>query len=70
MNLFRSEDHIKSWSNYNSDSEPSIMPIADWAYVMGSPVFSQRLADTYLDQTDPYWEDFITRQNELGAYWE
>ena len=46
------------------------MPIADWAYVMSSPVFTQRLADSYLDQTDPYWEDFITRQNELSAYWE
>ena len=70
MNLFRSEEHVKSWSNYNPDSERSILPIADWAYAMGSPVFSKRLDDDYLEETEPYWDDFLARLNELDAYWE
>ena len=68
MNLFRSEEHITSWPNYNPNSEPSILPIADWNYAMGSPVFSRRLDDDYLDQTEAYWEDLLARLNELGAY--
>lgn len=70
MNLFRSEEHAKSWSNYNPESERSILPIADWTYAMSSPVFSRRLDDDYLDQKEPYWEDLLLRLNELGAYWE
>ena len=76
MNLFRSEEHVRTWSNYNPESERSILPIADWSYAMASPVFSRRFDDDYLDQNvsvvrrfyesaDPARYDLVCRYEDL-----
>ena len=66
MNLFRSEEHVTSWSFYNPDSEQSIMPVTDWAYALGAGVFSRRLEPDYLDHIEPYFDEFYERLAELG----
>ena len=33
MNLFRSEEHAKSWSRFDPASADAIMPLTDWAAV-------------------------------------
>ena len=72
MNLFRSEEHVKEWSEYDPISEESIMPVADWAYAVGSKLFSRRLDPDYLERVDDYWGDFFGRLAELGrtgSFW-
>lgn len=72
MNLFRSEDHVKEWSLYDPKSEESIMPVVDWAYVMGNKLFSRRLDSDYLDSVDRYFKDWYERLAELGrkgSFW-
>ncbi len=72
MNLFRSEEHVKEWSLYDPKSEESIMPVADWVYVMGNKLFSRRLDSDYLGRVDSYWPDFFERLAELGkigSFW-
>ena len=72
MNLFRSEEHVKEWSAYDSISEESIMPVSDWAYALGAKLFSRRLEPDYFDRLDEYWEDFFGRLAELGrkgSFW-
>jgi hypothetical protein len=72
MNLFRSEEHVKGWSEYDPISEESIMPVADWTYAVGSKLFSRRLDLDYLEKVDSYWGDFFDRLAELGregSFW-
>ena len=72
MNLFRSEEHVKAWSEYDPISEESIMPVADWAYALGSELFSRRLDQDYLGKVDSYWGIFFARLAELGregSFW-
>ncbi len=77
MNLFRSEEHATTWSSYKPDSHQSIMPIADWAYVMGAAVFSRRLEADYLDHinhdTLEHLDDFFERLADFGrsgGFWK
>ena len=44
MNLFRSEEHARSWAQFNPDSIEGIMPMADWL-----TVFSTEERKHYLD---------------------
>ena len=72
MNLFRSEEHVKEWSAYDPISVESIMPVTDWAYVLGAKVFRKRLELDYFDRMDENWEDFFGRLGELGrkgSFW-
>jgi hypothetical protein len=72
MNLFRSEEHVKAWSAYNPQSQEAIMSVVDWAYVVGSKLFSRRLDPDYLANMDSYWADFFGRLAELGrqgSFW-
>ena len=70
MNLFRSEEHVTGWSFYEPSSYESIMPVRDWAYVMGSTVFSTRLEADHLDRIDHdtlvHLDDFFERLASLG----
>ena len=36
MNLFRSEEHLRRWTQFNPDSAESIMPLADRAILQGT----------------------------------
>ena len=50
MNLFRSEEHAKNWSKYESASEDGILPLAEWAKIFGTRMFRNRLHEDYLSQ--------------------
>jgi hypothetical protein len=72
MNLFRSEEHVKRWELYNPASQESIMPVADWAMVLSSPLFRERLQPDMILRAEEYWQDFFARLAELGrtgAFW-
>jgi len=72
MNLFRSEEHVKEWSVYDPKSEESILPVGDWAYIVGAKLFSKRLEPDYFDRLDENWEDFYARLAKFGrtgSFW-
>ncbi len=63
---------VGAWSEYDPISEESIMPVADWAYAVGSELFSRRLEQDYLKNATSYWGDFFGRLAELGregSFW-
>jgi hypothetical protein len=73
MNLFRSEEHVSNWSLLNPDSTQSVMPISDWAYVMGAGIFSRRLESDYHLHEDAYFDEMYERLAELGRtgpFWQ
>ncbi len=66
MNLFRSEEHVKNWSLYDSVSAESIMPLADWATVFSGPLCRNRLEPDYLSRINEYASELILALKKLG----
>lgn len=72
MNLFRSEEHVKNWSSYNSVSEEAIMPLADWALAFSGSMIRDRLAPDILSRRSEYLSELIRTLEELvrtGPFW-
>ena len=53
MNLFRSEDHVRNWTHFNSDSAESIMGVADRVVVQGTESRRHWLDEDYLSSWYP-----------------
>ena len=66
MLLFRSEEHARNWSRFETRSAEAVMPIADWFYVLSTGAFTERLAADYFDHYIEYFEDFYDRLAEFG----
>jgi hypothetical protein len=66
MNLFRSEEHVKSWSLYDEASAESIMPLANWATVFSGPLFRKRLESDYLSRVGEYAAEIFSSLKGMG----
>ena len=51
MNLFRSEDDARNWSNFDADMASFLKPVAEWAAIFANPFFRERGRDDYLSWT-------------------
>ncbi len=66
MNLFRSEEHVKNWSLYDSVSAESIMPLSNWALTFSGPLFRNRLEPDYLSRVKEYASEMLLALQKLG----
>jgi hypothetical protein len=66
MNLFRSEEHVKNWSLYDSVSSESIMPLSNWALAFSGPLFRNRLKPDYLPRVQEYASEMVLSLKKLG----
>ncbi len=66
MNLFRSEEHVKNWSLYDSVSAESIMPLSKWAEVFSGPLFRNRLKPDYLSRMNEYASELFSSLKKFG----
>jgi hypothetical protein len=66
MNLFRSEEHLRNWSFFDSASAESIMSLANWAKVLSGPLFRNRLQPDYLARVHEYASELFVSLKELG----
>ncbi len=48
MHLFRSEEHVRGWKDFDPDAADGIKPVADLAELFSLPLFRERLAPDYL----------------------
>jgi hypothetical protein len=72
MNLFRSEEHVKNWSQYDSLSAESIMPLPKWATVFSGPLMRNRLEPDYLSRVNEYASELLLSLKNLGktgSFW-
>ncbi len=72
MNLFRSEEHVKNWPQYDVVSAESIMPVSDWAETFSGPLHRNRLEADYLSRTQEYAPQIFTalqKFGKTGAFW-
>jgi hypothetical protein len=66
MNLFRSEEHLKNWRQYDPASAESIMPLSSWALAFSGPLFKNRLEQDYLSRMQEYAGRLFVTLKELG----
>ena len=66
MNLFRSEEHVKNWLQYDPVSAESIMPLSDWALAFSGPLHRNRLEPDYLSHVKEYAPELFLLLQKLG----
>lgn len=72
MNLFRSEEHVKNWSLYDSVSAESIMPLSNWATAFSGPLMRNRLQPDYLSRVNEYASEMVLslkKSGKAGPFW-
>jgi hypothetical protein len=73
MNLFRSEEHVRSWSLFDPESIDGVMPLRDYATLFASGLFRERLAPDYLLRLPQLLPEFMAALAQLGKtgpFWQ
>ena len=73
MNLFRSEEHIKNWAQYDPATEEGILPLLDLVKLFSGNLFRRRLDPDYVSQCGKYMQEFLAELAELGKtrpFWQ
>ena len=61
MSLFRSEDAVRSWSDFNSETASSIKPVHAWAAMMtGARIVQRRLDDDFVAKSEEYANELLS----------
>lgn len=66
MNFFRSEEHARAWIGFDPEAEEGIMPVRDWAFVMGVPAARTRLEPDTLTRQQAYGRELLENLAALG----
>jgi hypothetical protein len=72
MNLFRSEEHVRNWSQYDPECAEGAMPLADYVTLFSTGLFRERLQPDYLlrlPQFLPEWIATLASLGRTGAFW-
>ena len=51
MNLFRSEEDARNWTDFDASMDGFLKPVADWAAIFSNPFFRERGRGDYLSWT-------------------
>jgi hypothetical protein len=70
MNLFRSEEHVRNWSGFKSDTEEGMIPVLDMAAGFSGNLFTKRLDSDYVSHLEEYMKEAIGGFQALGSFWE
>jgi len=70
MNLFRSEEHARSWSGFKSGTEEGIIPLLDMAKAFSGNLFTRRLDPDYVSHLQEYMMEVIAAFQDRGTFWQ
>ena len=55
MNLFRSEEDVLAWSDFDSKTAKQIKSVQEWAQMFqGGRLFQKRLDDDFVENSEEY----------------
>ena len=55
MNLFRSEEDVKAWADFNPETVKTIKLVREWAAMFqGAELFKRRLDDDFVAKSEEY----------------
>ena len=69
MNLFRSEEDVKAWADFNPETVKTIKPVREWAAMFqGAELFKRRLDDDFVAKStlpaDREWLAGLNQERE------
>jgi hypothetical protein len=66
MNFFRSEEHVKNWTQFKADSEKGIVQVPDLLKAFSGRFFRRRLDPDWFSKSGEYLGDVMAAFIELG----
>jgi hypothetical protein len=66
MNLFRSEEHIRKWAQYDPAAEQGILPLENIAKVFSGKFFQKRLDSDYVSHVQQYFGEALAVLSEIA----
>jgi hypothetical protein len=66
MNLFRSEEHIRTWSRFDPAAEQGIVPLEGLIHLFSLDMFKRRLDPDYATRSRKYAGEFFSAVAELA----
>jgi hypothetical protein len=73
MNLFRSEEHVRSWDRFDADSEEGIISLADLVTLFSGNYFRRRLDPDWVSRSGEYAMQMVATMQEIGKtgpFWQ
>jgi len=72
MNLFRSEEDARNWSNYEAGTDDGIISLESGASIMSTPRHAGRLSGNYVSsvaQNAPIFFDHLRQVTSNSPFW-
>ena len=73
MNIFRSEEHVRSWASFSPGSDEGITPLPDMMKLFSGPFFTRRLDQDYVSHITEYAREMVKTMKEInktGPFWK
>ena len=66
MNLFRSEEHIRTWTRFDPAAAEGIIPLADVVTLFSGDFFQKRFSLDYVSRNRDYLGTFVAAIMEIA----
>jgi len=66
MNLFRSEEHIRSWGRYDPAAKQGILPFDNIVKVFSGKFFQKRLDSNYASHAQEYFGEVLPLLSKIA----
>jgi hypothetical protein len=66
MNLFRSEEHVRGWAQFDTETDEGIIPLNEAFKIVSSSYFRKRLEPDWVSRSREYAMEMLATLNELG----
>jgi hypothetical protein len=73
MNLFRSEEHVRSWDRFDAGSEEGIISLADLVVLFSGNYFRRRLDPDWVSRSGEYAMEMVATVQKIGKtgpFWQ
>jgi len=73
MNLFRSKEHVKNWSQFKEGTEGGVLSLSDAMRIMSTPRHQNRLSANYVSMLPETVPAFVVRLLEVSdnsPFWD
>jgi hypothetical protein len=66
MNLFRSEEHIRNWAQYDPAAEQGILSLENIVKLFSEKIFQKRLDSNYVSHIQEYFGEVLSVISEMA----
>jgi hypothetical protein len=66
MNLFRSEEHIRTWTRFDPAAAEGIVPLANVVEIFSGDFFQKRFSLDYVSRNNDYFGTFVAAIMEIA----